>query len=89
MNAWKRLSSVSLFWILCLTGLAQTTARPDHAGPEQKATPSISDLKQRPPADHRISLDVVVTDKAGNPMPGLREQDFTLLDDTARKNRVV
>jgi VWFA-related protein len=31
--------------------------------------------------DHRISLDVVVTDKAGNVVPGLAEQDFTLLDD--------
>jgi VWFA-related protein len=31
--------------------------------------------------DHRISLDVVVTDKAGNAVSGLTEQDFTLLDD--------
>ena len=32
-------------------------------------------------ADHTVSLDVVVTDKAGHPVPGLQQQDFTLLDD--------
>ena len=31
--------------------------------------------------DHRITLDVVVTDKSGNPVPGLQQQDFTVLDD--------
>jgi len=29
----------------------------------------------------RITLDVVVTDKSGKPVPGLQQQDFTLLDD--------
>ena len=37
-----------------------------------------------PPAsgsDHRqMTLDVVVTDKSGRPLPGLQQQDFTLLD---------
>jgi VWFA-related protein len=81
MSTWKCFSSASLFWILCLTCLAQTTPGPEQAGQEQKAAPSIPDPKPRPPADHRIWLDVVVTDKAGKPIPGLREQDFTLLDD--------
>jgi VWFA-related protein len=41
----------------------------------------------RPPADdHRIWLDVVVTDKAGNPQPGLQQQDFTILDDKLPEN---
>ena len=31
-------------------------------------------------ADHRITLDVVVTDKAGKAVPGLEQRDFTLLD---------
>jgi VWFA-related protein len=37
---------------------------------------------QAPPAstDRRITLDVLVTDKSGKPMPGLGQQDFTLLD---------
>jgi VWFA-related protein len=30
--------------------------------------------------DHRITLDVVVTDKSGNPVPGLQQQDFTIFD---------
>jgi VWFA-related protein len=33
------------------------------------------------PVVREISLDVVVTDKSGNPVPGLQLQDFTLLDD--------
>lgn len=37
-------------------------------------------LKQRPPADHRLNLDVVVTDKAGQPVSNLSQADFKLLD---------
>jgi VWFA-related protein len=33
-----------------------------------------------PPAADKILLDVVVTEKSGPPVPGLQEQDFTLLD---------
>src|SRR5580704_8975391 len=33
-----------------------------------------------PGTDRRIVLDVVVTDKSGKPVPGLQQQDFTLLD---------
>lgn len=35
-----------------------------------------------PPAgtNRQITLDVVVTDKSGKPVPGLQQQDFTLLD---------
>lgn len=33
------------------------------------------------PANHRIVLDVVVTDKSGKSIAGLQEQDFTILDD--------
>jgi VWFA-related protein len=32
-------------------------------------------------ADHRLFLDVVVTDGSGKPIPGLEEKDFTVLDD--------
>jgi VWFA-related protein len=31
-------------------------------------------------ADRHMSLNVVVTDKSGKPVPGLRQEDFTLLD---------
>jgi VWFA-related protein len=47
----------------------------------QALTPPVPTLEKRPPADHRISLTVVVTDKSGNPVGGLQESDFTLLDD--------
>ena len=33
-----------------------------------------------PRADRRITLDVVVTDRSGNPVPGLQQQDFTILN---------
>jgi VWFA-related protein len=36
--------------------------------------------QQNRPADHSITLDVAVTDKAGKPVAGLEQQDFTLLD---------
>jgi VWFA-related protein len=36
--------------------------------------------QQSEPANRQITLDVVVTDKAGKPVPGLQQQDFTLLD---------
>ena len=35
-----------------------------------------------------IRLDVVVNDKAGNPVPGLKPQDFTLLDNGQRQEMV-
>ncbi len=37
------------------------------------------------PADNRIHLDVVVTPKDGSPVSGLKQQDFTLLDNKARQ----
>src|SRR5580658_10823800 len=36
--------------------------------------------QQSEPANRRITLDVMVTDKSGKPVPGLQQQDFTLLD---------
>jgi VWFA-related protein len=38
--------------------------------------------------DRQITLDVQVTDKSGKPIRGLREQDFTLLDDK-RPQKIV
>jgi VWFA-related protein len=46
----------------------------------QKIPASQPTLKQRPPADHRVYLDVVVTTKAGQPVTNLSQADFTLLD---------
>jgi len=36
--------------------------------------------QQAEPPNRHITLDVVVTDKSGKPVAGLRQQDFTLLD---------
>jgi len=37
-------------------------------------------LTPAPGAEHQITLDVVVSDRSGKPMPGLQQQDFTVLD---------
>jgi VWFA-related protein len=48
---------------------ASSQATPQSSAPSQSA------------ANHRIQLDVVVTDKSSKPVSGLQEQDFTILDD--------
>lgn len=70
------------FFLLSLLVSAQQVIPPasgqTSAAVSSSAVPSATAV---PPTDHRLSLDVVVTDKAGNPVSGLAEQDFTLLDD--------
>ncbi len=57
-------------------GLAQQTTPPEQTPPLQPRPATA------PPAPNRpMVLDVVVTDKSGNPVSGLTQQDFTLLDD--------
>ena len=36
--------------------------------------------QQSAPPDRRVTLDVVVTDKSGKPVPGLQQTDFTIID---------
>jgi VWFA-related protein len=57
-------------------GFAQQAASPTQGAPAEGDTASA-----RAGGGRRISLDVVVTDKSGRPVPGLQQQDFTLLDD--------
>lgn len=47
--------------------------------------PLLSGLAQQ---NHRMTLDVVVTDKSGKPIPGLQQQDFTLLDNKLQQKIV-
>ena len=58
---------VCLCWLGCALCQKQNPASPPT-------------LKQRPPVDHRLHLDVVVTNKAGLPVADLSQADFTVLD---------
>jgi VWFA-related protein len=57
-----------------------SSQNPPATTPNQTAPASSPVIPVAPKHDHRISIDVVVTDKAGNPVSGLTPQDFTLLD---------
>jgi VWFA-related protein len=61
--------------LLCLSAvaLAQETESPVLGALEVESAPP-------DPSQGTIRLDVVVTDKSGNPVAGLRQQDFTLRD---------
>jgi VWFA-related protein len=74
------LSPRLLLWFCCLSvpGFSQ-----EKASPPPPPAPALAD---RPAASaraegRRIEIDVVVTNKAGAPVSGLEQQDFTLLDD--------
>ena len=68
--------------------LAVLICCPSFAGFAQQGTPpsQIPPVTQRPgfaaaQPGRFVTLDVVVTDPAGHPVPGLQQQDFTILDD--------
>jgi VWFA-related protein len=46
---------------------------------------SLPGLAQQAASDQNLTLDVVVTDKAGAPVRGLQQQDFTLLDNKQKQ----
>jgi VWFA-related protein len=77
MSRW----ALSLLFCFAYAGIAQQTAPPDQQAPNQDR-PALS---HRPPSSGAasqgtIKLDVVVTNGAGQPVSGLQQQDFTLLD---------
>jgi len=63
---------IFVFCFSLVSGLAQQNGPAVQSEP-QASVPLAS-------ADHRMTLDVVVTDKSGKPVSGLQQQDFTLLD---------
>jgi len=67
--------SIAFFCWLLFPTIAQQGASSAQVTPPDKrpVTPG-------PRADRRITLDVVVTDRSENPVPGLQQQDFTILD---------
>jgi VWFA-related protein len=73
--------ALSLLFCFAYVGMAQQTALPEPQAPNQDR-PALS---HRPPPSvaapqGTIKLDVMVTDGAGQPVAGLQQQDFTLLD---------
>jgi VWFA-related protein len=63
--------SAKLYCVLLLCGLLPAE-QPSHAHPSTLTLKSSSRM---------VVVDVIVTDKAGNPVRGLRTQDFTVLED--------
>jgi VWFA-related protein len=77
MSRW----ALSLLLCFAYVGIAQQTALPEPQAPNQDR-PALS---HRPPPSvaapqGTIKLDVMVTDGVGQPVAGLQQQDFTLLD---------
>ena len=79
MSRW----ALSLLFCFAYVGVAQQTALPEPQAPNQNR-PALS---HRPPPPSlaavpqgTIKLDVMVTDRAGRPVAGLQQQDFTLID---------
>ena len=77
--------------VLCLAPNRAETLEPSPSASAAKsqAVPPSPELKQRPPAtaeekaaqaEGRMQLDVVVTDKSGNPVAGLDAKDFSVKD---------
>jgi VWFA-related protein len=94
MRAWIRFSLVFLGFF-SLSIFAQPQADQQSSPPATSPAPSPSNAPVTPPqaanngvptSDHRVSLDVVVTDKGGNAQSGLQQQDFTILDDKQPEN---
>jgi len=63
---------ISLFFTSFVSGFAQQKGLAERPEPPASASPDV--------ANRQITLDVVVADKSGKPIPGLRQQDFTLVD---------
>jgi hypothetical protein len=77
MSRW----ALSLLFCFAYVGIAQQTALPEPQAPNQDR-PALS---HRPPPgvaapQGTLKLDVMVTDGTGQPVAGLQQQDFTLLD---------
>ena len=76
---------MALFCCFSLPGLAQLgPAQPglaQQSPPPSQLAPRAEGATAPGESGRRITLDVVVTDKSGKAVPGLQQQDFTLLDD--------
>ena len=81
----------ALFLCFALSSLAQQISPPSETTGQSTAparTPPIAliprsheERENRYQAEHRILLNVLVTNASGQPMTGLKQEDFTILDD--------
>ena len=74
--------SVVFATFVCIAAVcrAQSTEQPS-APPQMAAPPQAAPAAQAPPVEpHTISINVAVTDKQGHSIKGLKQEDFTLLD---------
>ncbi|MFZ0774531.1 MAG: VWA domain-containing protein [Candidatus Sulfotelmatobacter sp.] len=79
-----RFCRLLLFLFLPLSAVSQQNP----PSPELQPRPAEPEKVPSNGTDRRIQLDVQVTDKAGAPIRGLQQQDFTLLDDKLPLNIV-
>jgi hypothetical protein len=79
MNVFCRARTV----LLCLSGISLAAGAQQPMSSATSAAPTTTVAQTAPMGsnDHPVMLDVLVTDRSGKPVPGLREQDFTVLDD--------
>jgi VWFA-related protein len=79
MNVFCRARTV----LLCLSGisLAAVAQQPTSSATSAAPTTTVAQTAPMGSNDHPVMLDVLVTDRSGKPVQGLREQDFTVLDD--------
>lgn len=84
----RRIVSVAILLLSCATLIAQTSSPP--AGSSQPANESATSSKSATPATpvpvfhaetRLVVVDVVVTDKHGQPVTDLKKDDFTLTED--------
>jgi VWFA-related protein len=76
---------LALLGALLLAPVA-TAAQAASAGPSSEAKPQSPAQAKAGDANRAVTLDVVVTDKSGKPVPGLKVQDFMVLDNKAPRD---
>jgi VWFA-related protein len=73
--------TILIFLLLAMPVMAQQDAAVPEAGKQPNAATRAAVTPSPMGPNREVTLDVVVTDKAGKPVAGLQEQDFTVLDD--------
>jgi VWFA-related protein len=72
---------VSLALTVLVSCLSLLSSAQQSQSAAQSPLPAVAPAAAANGVDRQVMLDVVVTDKSGNPIPSLRQEDFSLLDD--------